>query len=98
MKAYKSLIGQKVQTHYDINDKTYMMSATSVFNSKQYNLHPLGIYGRYAFGVYQNPKPESPPVYGVLFNISLQFTNPVSSIILTLDEETNCLLSSSKTP
>ena len=91
---FGSLVGKRVVTTYNINTKTLIMSASSTFEGKKYDLHPLGIAGRYAFGLYFNP--PSPPlnIYGVLFQISLQFNNPVSNLVLVLDADTNCLVSS----
>jgi hypothetical protein len=90
---FGNLIGKQVMTTYDINTKTLMMSATSTFEGKQYQLNALGIAGKYAFGVF---KPSSDlPLYAVLFQVSLQFNNPSSDLVLNLNSETNCLLSSS---
>ena len=96
-KKFGDLAGP-AKTTYDINTTTNMMSAETNFHAAAYQLKPLGIAGQYAFGHYQNPKEHNPPIYGVLFNISLEFTNPRSSVILQLDEETNCLLTSANKP
>lgn len=88
---------QTVTATYNINPKTLIMSATEEFQSKTYQLHPLGISGQYAFGVYQKAS-GNPPVYGVLFSLSLKFTNPKAQIILVLNGKTNCLLTSEKAP
>lgn len=90
---FGNLLGKNVMTTYDINPKTMMMSATSTFEGKQYQLNALGIAGKYAFGVF---KPSSDlPLYAVLFQVSLQYTNPSSDLVLNLNSDTNCLLSSS---
>lgn len=90
---FGNLLGKNVTTTYTINPKTLMMSATSTFEGKDYQLNALGLAGQYAFGVF---KPSSDlPLYAVLFKISLQFTNPSSDLILNLNEQTNCLVSSS---
>lgn len=89
---FGNLIGQRVTTTYNINTKTLIMSATSTFQGKDYALNPLGIAGRYAFGVF---KPKSDlPLYAVLFQISTQFNNPSSDLNLNLNEQTSCLVSS----
>lgn len=89
---YGNLRQQRVTTSYKINTETMIMSASSTFQGKRYDLNPLGTAGNYAFGVF---RPSSNlPVYAVLFQITTQFTNPSSELNLNLSEQVNCLLSS----
>ncbi len=70
-------------------------SAQTTFQAKPYHLHPLGLAGQYAFGFWQRPG----EIYGVLFNMSRQFTNPVSSVLLLWpDQQLTCKLTSSDVP
>jgi hypothetical protein len=91
---FGTLIGKKVVSSYNINTKTLIMTATSTFEGQKYELHPLGIAGRYAFGLYFNPPNPPLNLYGVLFQVSLQFNNPASNLVAVLDDQTNCLVSS----
>lgn len=91
---FGSLIGKKVVSTYNINTKTLIMTASSTFEGKKYDLHPLGISSKYAFGLYFNPPDPPLNLYGVIFEVSLQFTNPTSHLVLVLDDQTNCLVSS----
>jgi len=94
-KKFGNLLGMKAVTTYDINTQTNMMSAKTEFSSQTYDLHPLGLAGKYAFGQFFRPALPPLGVYAATFIISLKFTNPVSNFLLTLDPETNCLVSSS---
>lgn len=96
--TFKNVLGQKVQTSYSINPQTGMMSAKSTLMGKTYSLFPLGIAGQFAFGQYMTPVPGSLPLYAVLFSLDTQFSKPVSSVLLQLSNETNCLLSTSDNP
>jgi hypothetical protein len=88
--------GSTVATTYSVNTKTLIESATSVVtnpslppgNKATYKLHPLGIEGQYAFGTYM-----SGTLYAVLFSVSGNFTDPVSSMV-TSGKEFNCLFTS----
>jgi hypothetical protein len=91
---FGSLIGKKVVSSYNINTKTLIMTATSTFEGKKYDLHPLGLSSKYAFGLYFNPPNPPLNLYGVIFEISLQFNNPASNLVAVLDDQTNCLVSS----
>jgi hypothetical protein len=82
------------RTTYTIDPQTLFMSAQTTFHGVTYQLHPLGIAGKYAFGYFQPPN----PIYGVTFVISLQFTHPQSNVILELDATTNCRISNSRIP
>lgn len=95
---FGSLIGKKVVSSYNINTKTLIMSATSTFEGKKYDLHPLGLSSKYAFGLYFNPPDPPLNLYGVIFELTLQFTNPTSHLVLVLDDQTNCLVSSGVEP
>jgi len=87
-----NLIHQKVTTHYDIDTQTMIMSATSTFQDKPYDLHALGINGKYAFAAF---RPSSDlPLNAVLFDISNKFTEPSSSLTLRLNDQIQCLLRS----
>jgi hypothetical protein len=79
---------------YKINTQTLIMSAETAFNGKTYKLHPLGIAGKYAFGLYMRP---ATPIYGVLFTISTDFFNWSNRVIFVLNSSTNCVLISSPT-
>jgi len=95
-KACKERFGkllQTVTTSYNINPHTLMMSAQSDFDGKTYNLSAQGLSNKYAFGYYQQPTGQ-PPIYAVLFSISKTFTHPQSQVVLQLDSQTNCLLTS----
>lgn len=95
---FQNVLGQKVQTPYTLNTQTNMMSARSTLMGKAYPLYPLGIAGQYSFGQYMQPVPGPMPIYGVLFSLDTQFASPVSSLILQLSNETNCLISSADSP
>ena len=95
---FAKVLGQKVHSTYSINTQTLIMSAKSTLMGKTYSLHPLGIYGQYAFGLYMTPKPGPLPLYGVLFSVNDQFASPVSNLILELNAQTNCLISSADNP
>lgn len=95
---FAKVLGQKVRSTYTINTQTLIMSAKSTLMGKTYALHPLGISGQYAFGLYMTPKPGPLPLYGVLFSVSDQFASPVSNLILELNADTNCLISSADNP
>ena len=74
---------------YKINTQTLIMSAETTFHGKTYRLHPLGIAGRYAFGLYMRP---ANPIYGVLFTISTDFFSWNNRVIFVLNHSTNCAL------
>ncbi len=93
-KKFGDLAGP-AKTTYHIDPSTLKMFAEATFHGETYRLPPLGISGIWAFGYYQDASQHNPPIYGVLFSISKEFTDPSSSIILVLDKETNCLLTSS---
>ena len=94
---FESWIGQKVATSYKINTSTLIESATSVFQSKTYELHPLGLSNVYAFGLFMATSPTQ-PIYAVLFSINTDFSNPTSKFVANLNPDTNCLISSNGLP
>jgi hypothetical protein len=70
-------------------------SAVTTYQGKIYHLHPLGLAHQYAFGVWQRPA----EIYGVLFSMTRQFTNPVSSVLLSWPEQQlTCRLTNSAVP
>lgn len=96
-------VGMPVSTSYSIDPKTLIESATSTFPSPNSTkpiqlsakLSPLGIAGVYAFGAF---RPSALPDAYVLFQIGLDFKNPVSTF-LVLNQPSigyNCSISSSK--
>ena len=93
---YRALLGKKVVTTYDINTQTLIMSATSTFQGKPYNLNALGLANVYAFGVFG----VSAEIYSVGFEISHQFTNAASSLGMNLTPGTpggdTCVVSSNR--
>lgn len=95
-------VGMPVVTNYSIEPR--MMSAKSQFPSPQSDqqleltvkMNPLGLLGIYSFGAL---RPAELPDSYVLFSISEQFSNAVSTfLIINPDLAYNCLISSSKTP
>ena len=76
---------------YKINTQTLIMSAQTTFHGKTYKLHPLGIAGKYAFGLYMKP---ATPIYGVLFTIGTDFFTWNNRVIFVLNHSTNCALTS----
>lgn len=92
-RRFHYLVGRATTT-YSIDPQTLFETAQTVFHGVTYDLHPLGIAGKYVLGTYQPPN----PIYGVIFEISLQFTNPQSRVIVVLDDTTNCLLTNSRVP
>jgi hypothetical protein len=92
---FGSLLKKIATTTYDINPSTQIMIAHTTFQAQSYTQHPLGIFGKYAFGAYFQPPRPPNSVYGAIFSISYQFDNPVSNFVLVLDDQTNCLLTSS---
>jgi hypothetical protein len=80
---------------YKINTHTLIMYDQTTFHGRTYNLHPLGIAGKYAFGLYHRP---ANPIYGVLFTISTDFNSWSNQVIFVLNNSTNCLLTSLYTP
>jgi hypothetical protein len=92
------LIGKVATTSYTINTITLMMSATTIFEKRTYNLSALGIAKTYSFGKFFNPPQPPLNVYAVLFSLNLQGNNPVSTFSLVLDSETNCVVSSARDP
>lgn len=97
-RKFRNLIGARAVTTYIINPQTLMMSAKTNFASQTYDLNALGLAGQYAFGQFFRPALPPLGVYAATFAISLKFTNPVNRFVLTLDPETNCLLSNSARP
>jgi hypothetical protein len=96
-------VGMPVTTSYSIDPKTLIESATSNFPSPNSTkpielsakLAPLGIAGVYAFGAFRPPAlPES----YVLFQVGLDFKNPVSTFLVLNQSSVgyNCSISSSK--
>ena len=76
---------------YKINTQTLIMSAETTFNGKTYKLHPLGLAGKYAFGLYMRP---ANPIYAVLFTISKDFFSWNNRVSFVLNHSTNCALTS----
>jgi hypothetical protein len=97
-RKFAHLIGMRAVTTYEINPQTLMMSAKTDFATQTYDLNALGLAGKYAFGQFFRPSRPPLGVYAATFIISLNFTNPVNRFLLTLDPETNCLVSSSASP
>lgn len=95
---YGNLLGKPATTTYEINTKTNMMTATTKFEGQTYVLSALGIAGSYSFGKFFNPPLPPLNVYGALFSLNLQGKNPVNSFVLVLNNETNCVLSSTANP
>jgi hypothetical protein len=85
------------KTTYKIDPQTFMMSAQTIFRSTMYNLYAVGLAGKYALSYFQSSSGRTPPIYAVNFVISLQFTNPHSSVDLSLDAETGCELTDKAT-
>ena len=96
-------VGMPVSTSYSIDPKTLIESATSTFPSPNSTkpiqlsakLSPLGIAGVYAFGAF---RPSALPDAYVLFQIGLDFKNPVSTFLVLNPPNVgyNCSISSSK--
>lgn len=87
-------LGSKITSKYDINTVSLIMTAQSEVFSVPVVLHPMGITGVYAFmsdGVGEQLEKEG--VERVIFSISTQFDNPESDIMMSLDENYNCILS-----
>ena len=95
---YGNLLGKVATTTYEINTKTNMMSATTKFENQTYVLSALGIAGSYSFGKFFNPPLPPLNVYGALFSLNLQGKNPVNTFVLVLNNETNCVVSSTADP
>jgi len=93
---FGGLLNKTAITTYSITPSG--QSAVTTFQSQRYVQHPLGIAGKYAFGVYFQPPRPPNSVYGDIFSISLTFTNPITNFVLVLDDQTNCLLSSGAKP
>lgn len=97
-------LGMPVTTQYEINTKSLMMSAKSIFPSPvktqplelSVDLNALGLAGNYSFGTFRPS--VLPEAYAVLFSISKKFTAPKSSFIFfgPKDQQYNCLISSAK--
>jgi hypothetical protein len=83
----------RATTTYTIDPQTLFETAQTTFHGVTYQLYPFGIAGKYVLGYYQR---TTSPIYGVIFEISLQFTHPQSRIILILNDTTNCLLTNSR--
>lgn len=103
-KQLAGYIGMPVTTKYEINTKSLMMSATSIFPSPNktqplelsVDLSALGIASNYSFGTF---RPSAlPDAYAVLFSVSKKFTAPKSSFVFfgPKDQQYNCLISSAK--
>jgi hypothetical protein len=97
-------VGMPVATEYSIDTRTLTMSAKSMYPSPVATqplefittLSPLGIKTVYAFGAF---RPGELKNAYVLFSISEKFTNPVSTfLIINVDKDYNCVISSSKAP
>jgi len=96
-------VGMPVSTSYSIDPKTLIESATSMFPSPvstkpvelSAKLSPLGLAGVYAFGAFRPP--ALPEAY-VLFQVGLDFKNPVSTFLVLNSSSVgyNCSISSSK--
>ncbi len=87
---FSKYIGKPVKTQYKINPQTQLMSATTSFEGKTFELSALGLEGQYSFGIF---RPEKfPEAYSVIFTISAQFNDPKSQINL-YNGDYNCLLS-----
>ncbi|HEX6831886.1 MAG TPA: hypothetical protein VF132_00015 [Rudaea sp.] len=96
-------VGMPVTTSYSIDPQTLIESATSNFPSPNSTkpielsakLSPLGIAGVYAFGAF---RPAALPDAYVLFQIGLDFKNPVSTFLVINASSVgyNCSISSSK--
>jgi len=96
-------VGLPVTTSYSIDPKTLIESATSNFPSPNSTkpvelsakLAPLGIAGVYAFGAF---RPPALPEGYVLFQVGLDFKNPVSTFLVLNQSSVgyNCSISSSK--
>jgi hypothetical protein len=96
-------VGMPVNTSYSIDPKTLIESATSTFPSPNATkpielsakLSPLGVAGVYAFGAF---KPPALPDAYVLFQIGIDFKNPVSTFLVLNPSSTgyNCSISSAK--
>jgi hypothetical protein len=93
-------LGITVNTHYSVDPKSLIMSASSMLPSPQatkplmltIKLAPLGIQGEYAFGAF---RPAAMPDTYVLYSMGLDFKSPQSSIlVLNKDKPYNCLVSS----
>jgi hypothetical protein len=82
----------RATTTYTIDPQTLFETAQTTFHGVTYQLHPLGLQGKYALVWFQPPN----PIYAVTFVICLQFTNPQSNIVLVLDDTTNCLLTNTR--
>lgn len=97
-------VGMPVSTSYDIDTKTLMMSAESMFPSPHsmqpleftVNLNALGMKGVYAFGAFKPT--EVSEVYAVLFSISEKFERPSSTFVVYGPKggDYNCVISSAK--
>jgi hypothetical protein len=95
-------VGMPVSTKYDINSKTLMMSAESMFPSPvttqpleiKIGLDALGLRGTYAFGKFRPAGLSN--VYAVLFSIKEDFTDPVSTFVVfgPPEQQHNCVISS----
>lgn len=93
--AFGNWIGRSVETAYNINTRTLMMSAHSTIEGEDVALFPLGIQGLFVFmsdGV--PPALGEQRVIRVLFQISMGFDHPESRLMTTLDDDTNCLIES----
>ena len=92
-KAKFGNLAGSAKTTYKIDPQTFIMSAETTFHSIKYDLHPEGLAQNYTF---VSSIGLAPPIQLVNFVISLQFTNPHSSVYLTLDADTRCQLTDMK--
>jgi hypothetical protein len=91
---YGGYLGQKITTKYDINTQTLIMTATSDVFGTPVLLHPMGISTSWSFMSDGVPKAlEAKGVERVIFSMTLDFKNPESDIMGTLDAKDNCVLS-----
>ncbi|MBV8647895.1 hypothetical protein [Paludibacterium sp.] len=93
--TFPQFIGLPVRTDYAIDPQTLVMRAESYFEAHRYPLSALGLANVYAFAAYFKPSPAYlPMLLSVQFRISTQFDHAASRLLLNLDPQTNCVLSS----
>ena len=97
-------LGMTVTTHYSVDAKSLIMSASSMLPSPNatkpvqltIKLSPLGIANQYAFGAF---RPTALPNNYVLFSMGTDFKNAKSSIlVLNSGMDYNCVVSSDPSP
>jgi hypothetical protein len=96
-------VGMPVSTSYSIDPRTLIESATSSFPSPNSTkpiqlsakLAPMGLAGVYAFGAF---RPAALPNAYVLFQLGLDFKNPISTFLVLNGPAVgyNCSISSSQ--